>query len=1138
MKHKLYNRLLSLALALGLVVGMLPGMTFAGAVDTTAPQSQAEQIAEPTEEPEANDAPQAEPRINTRRFTVKFVDDAGDGIGQADKTYTLSGNGAVTIQNIADSFDEISGYTFTNEAYIDRGIWGLVENIQQVRYNAGWFESSLQYNTTDNNYYGWENWPDDGEWWGSGNPYPLVLVYESNEEPEPTPTPDPTPEPSGDVYISDSIRTDGHLNANVSSEELKGQVSYYTWERSQNGNTDWETVTLERVSGDQYNRDGDGLWLNAALDRKWQEDHITDLDETMRYYYRINAYSADNTLLGTSKAYQVPYYFQLQNGSFETPQRPGGGQAGTANAVVGTPGLIWGTTASDNEIEFNWGNGLSEQYGLSNGVPEGKQIAELNANEYGSLYQDVLTAPGATLNWQLLHSSRLSADGGKQTYSGSDVMYVLIMSTDKAEDMNIQSNDDLKTVVNAINNKEKTVTLHGKTISLDGVSATYVEDGGDKQGGYEVSWDRYYRTSAGGEKHYYSRNDSKWFNSEWTRWSDTYSVPDNQYLTRFFFVSYSTAYDDNYPHGSSIKQTVGNLLDDISFGTDMPEPDPDRGHLKVVKTVTGVSNGDLPEDYAVEVTVTPQNGGQSTTQRIDQFTFDEETGNYIGETTFSNLLTGSYRVTESVSGTFSSDYSENESGSEKEDTANVTEGTTATANLLNAYTEDTSDEYPVRFYLEGIEKNQVIANYTFKDEWATLNADLIGGFANVTSTLYEGEGYPNLNGEQGYDSAVTGGSVPGGIQGHSNVETWLKKYNCAPNIDTDNIADVLDDLIEMYPQIANVPVTVVGEEEYTVSEIKNTLQTDPDAFQIVYTQVTKNHDAITEHFRGNGSVAGGQDSYHVHLSIRKNPGDLTITKTFAGLDEGVVPENFAIEVKASNGTLIDTLTLDEETKADGVYTWTLENLNEDTYTVTETGTDVDGKALNAAYKVTDSSDDTVESGNTTSAEVFVANNETSEVNFTNTYTDAEGVLKITKVITGSSFNDGRDVFNFKITKTDDPGKDTVYYVTIQGAGEANITLPAGTYKVEELDNLNYELTNIEGGEVNVSEGFTEVDLDGDGTTVTFTNNADPTDIPSDSGATQNNPDWQDDGDLVWKHDEGDDAIVSNPEKPGEKPTEN
>lgn len=54
MKHKLYTRLLSLALVLGLVAGMLPGVTFAGAVDSdaTALQSQVEQIAEPTEEPE------------------------------------------------------------------------------------------------------------------------------------------------------------------------------------------------------------------------------------------------------------------------------------------------------------------------------------------------------------------------------------------------------------------------------------------------------------------------------------------------------------------------------------------------------------------------------------------------------------------------------------------------------------------------------------------------------------------------------------------------------------------------------------------------------------------------------------------------------------------------------------------------------------------------------------------------------------------------------------------------------------------------------------------------------------------------------------------------------------------------------
>ena len=113
MKHKLYNRLLSLALALGLVVGMLPGMTFAGAVDTTAPQSQAEQIAEPTEEPEAvseessqaevtptpapeaNAAPQAEARARYNTVTVQYVDTNGDQIQDKSTVQISYSNGQV-----------------------------------------------------------------------------------------------------------------------------------------------------------------------------------------------------------------------------------------------------------------------------------------------------------------------------------------------------------------------------------------------------------------------------------------------------------------------------------------------------------------------------------------------------------------------------------------------------------------------------------------------------------------------------------------------------------------------------------------------------------------------------------------------------------------------------------------------------------------------------------------------------------------------------------------------------------------------------------------------------------------------------------------------------------------------------------
>lgn len=58
---------------------------------------------------------------------------------------------------------------------------------------------------------------------------------------------------------------------------------------------------------------------------------------------------------------------------------------------------------------------------------------------------------------------------------------------------------------------------------------------------------------------------------------------------------------------------------------------------------------------------------------------------------------------------------------------------------------------------------------------------------------------------------------------------------------------------------------------------------NPQDFQIVYTQVTKNHDQLLEYYKGNGSLQQGQDSYHVHLSVRKNPGNLTITKTLVVL---------------------------------------------------------------------------------------------------------------------------------------------------------------------------------------------------------------------------------------------------------------
>ena len=1099
MKHKLYNRLLSLALALGLVVGMLPGMTFAGAVDTTAPQSQAEQIAEPTEEPEANDTLQVEPRVNTQSFTVQFVDGNRDSIEQSDRIYSLSGTSAVTIQAIADSFGDISGYTFTNEAYIDRGWRGTINNIQQVRYR----NSTLQYSTTNNS--GWNTWPDNG-WFGDGDPYPLVLVYEKNEEPEPTPTPDPTPDPgdrpsnSAGISIADNISTNGTLDVDCSI----ANVDHYVWYRGET----WtevgsaEGIDPQRVSGNEYNVDpGDdgreGDWLNAALDRQLMEDANPNLNDSMRYCYKVSAVDAEGNILG-SAYYQVPYYFQLQNGSFENPVagQDVGHKGKDNNYELGEYGyqpfyendqydsMVWKTT-SEKTVGSSWNqktyhlieivsgrtqpfrNNAEEFHKIPNGqMADGVQCAELNAEAAGSLYQDVMTAPGASLNWQLSHLGR----------DGSDTMYVLIMSTDLAKDIDTQ--EEVNDVIRDVQHNS-----------------------GQRYPGARV-WE--ITTSNQAWKTYTSEGTTDVNNQ-----TGAYLVPNGQYLTRFFFVSGKTASGDN---------TVGNHLDDVSFGTDMPEPDVGKGNLEVVKTVTGVAGGDLPEDYSVTVHV---DGQESKT--INNFSYNSQTGVYTGTAQFLNIPEGSYTVTETVNNNLTVDgdgYEYDKDNSKTEVTVQVGDRENVTANLKNVYIEDTSDEYPVRFYLQDVNGNEM---YNFEDNWGILPSYLQSGFANVATSETPASDYVTTN-----------------IQGHDAVQNWIKTNGYDPGINMNDVGTVLQNLINQGYITRGTQVATINGDSVTANEIIN----NSSDYSIVYVQATSNNDKLNKEGYKRGNVTYDnegypwQKSYHVHLSIRKNPGDLTITKTFDGLEDNQIPDDFTMTVKSKNGTVVGTLTLGNAEKTqNGVYTWTLENLNEDIYTVTEINTDVDNKALNATYTVQVAGGNST-SGTGTTAQVNVSDNKMSTVAFTNTYTDAEGVLKITKVITGSSFNDGRDVFNFKITKTDDPGKDTVYYVTIQGAGEANITLPAGTYKVEELDNLNYELTGIDGEQTNLSEGFIKVTVGGGETTVTFTNNADPTDIPSDSGATQNNPDWQDDGDLVWKHDEGDDAIVSNPEKPGEKPPEN
>ena len=103
----------------------------------------------------------------------------------------------------------------------------------------------------------------------------------------------------------------------------------------------------------------------------------------------------------------------LGNGSFETPVVT----ANTYSLLLAALVPPWQTTDTLGQIEI-WGDGFL-------GVPanDGNAFAELNANSAGTLYQDVVSTPGATMTWSLAHHGR----------EGDDVMQVLIGDANAAD---------------------------------------------------------------------------------------------------------------------------------------------------------------------------------------------------------------------------------------------------------------------------------------------------------------------------------------------------------------------------------------------------------------------------------------------------------------------------------------------------------------------------------------------------------------------------------------------------------------------------------------------------------------------------------------------------------------------------------
>lgn len=348
------------------------------------------------------------------------------------------------------------------------------------------------------------------------------------------------------ISIEDTIETNGSLTVKNAESGAK-----YEWQRSSDGNTGWENVSETR--DDLTILYDNGKTVNVAM----------DLGGGM--YYRVRKAGTDEWSL----PYRVIYYNNVQNGDFEFPAMSTPiGAAGSVNVKVpefpfgtqqgdeqqypnGYPGMVWKTTGPGwysngrnkvgHDIEIVNGRRLkttaeaAQVYEFSVTYDEmykdnshGDQFAELNCENVGALYQDILTTPGSECYWDLDHAGRWN----------QNTMYVVAMSSKNAK--NYATAEQLEEFIEAV---KDSVTENTKDSYAEGITVQLTAD-----------------VSATVWK---VRSDSVTA-GQWEHHSGKYIVPgsDENYLTRFFFVS---AEGGKRTHTDTENRTVGNLLDNITF---------------------------------------------------------------------------------------------------------------------------------------------------------------------------------------------------------------------------------------------------------------------------------------------------------------------------------------------------------------------------------------------------------------------------------------------------------------------------------------------------------------------------------------------------------------------------------------------
>lgn len=497
-------------------------------------------------------------------ITAKYVDLSGNEINVAEPP---SQNIEINEDNpidLTEYWREAEGYRQV-KITADNVDGTEIENLKAYSESKGalfweWTEYYIKYKTKDNrDYQNWLQFNVDSSHENDKTTGTIYFVYEKED--------------TSLVKIADNIISDGSLTA-VLKEENPPEGITYQWSKSNDKNGHYTEVEKRNFNNGESNLSEDGSKLYPAYDegaRKWYKVKVTYPDRTEK----------------ESVPFQVPYYNELKNGSFEIPD-VGSDSNGLksnnqwSNEEYVEGGGVWkstGTGTSDTghsvsiEIVQQKGRGGKDSYtwegDWNSAAVDGKQFAEINCQNPGALYQDVLTIAGEPLNFWLSHRARgttISNDSDEL-----DTMYLVIMPSEAAKDL--QSQAQLKDAL-----MDYDVDIDSPQNNEVGFYELYNHDG------------IYIAEITSDDKH----------------WHEILSEGVQKYvptaaLTRFFFVSGKTASGIN---------TVGNFIDKVGFSQDLPPVEEGKFNFTIKKNFTGLGNEQLKEmQEKLQFKITAKNSG-------------------------------------------------------------------------------------------------------------------------------------------------------------------------------------------------------------------------------------------------------------------------------------------------------------------------------------------------------------------------------------------------------------------------------------------------------------------------------------------------------------------------------------------------